>query len=121
MSIDPNAIIMVRWGAPLAPAYTVLDSIFAGEIFTDQTPDSRIDRYELEVLDPILGGYVNRGYYYETQAEFQAADLEDARVRVRAILRDETKTPWAYSGTFVLSMFRALFSDPVNAVFLSFI
>lgn len=121
MSINPNSIIMVRWGAPTAPAFTALDAVLPGNIFTDSTPDSRIDRYELEVLDPLLGGYLNRGFFYETQAEFQAADLEDARVRIRAILRDETKTPWAYSGTFVLSMFQALFSDPNNAVFLSFI
>lgn len=121
MAIDPNGIVMVRWNAPVAPVFTALDAVIAGFIFTDQTPDSRIDRYELEVHDPILGGYLSRGYYYETQAEFAAADLDNARVRIRAILRDGTKTPWAYSGTFVLSGFKALFGDPTNVLFLSIV
>jgi len=121
MSIDPNGIVMVRWTAPVAPVFTCLDAVIPGFIFTDQNSDSRIDRYELEVLDPVLGGYLSRGYFYETQAEFQAADLQDARVRIRAILRDETKTPWIYSGTFVLSGFQALFGDPTNVLFLSIV
>lgn len=121
MSIDPTSRVSVFWEAPFQLAQGALDYVFAGSLVSSTIRDSRIDRYELELYNTSLSRYVNQGYFYQTQADLTVADSVNVKVRIRAITRDETKTPWVESGTLILSMFVADFSDVDNTVFLSIV
>ena len=121
MSANPEALMTITWEAPSFPTYATCDSIVPGYIFGGDTPDPSVERYEVEVFNSLLDAYINKGYFYTTQAEFRAADLGDAKVRIRAITRENIKSDWAESGTFSLYGFTTYFGDSRNTIFLSFV
>lgn len=102
-------------------AQGALDYVFSASLFSTEVEDTSIDRYELELYSTRLRKYINQGYLYATQADLDVGDVENVKVRIRAILRDETKTSWVESGTLVLSTFAAIFADSDNTLFLSFV
>jgi hypothetical protein len=116
-----KTFLTVRWQAPSYPTHTALDVVYPGFLFAGSTVDSRIDRYEVQQYEEALNSYMNLGYVYEPQVRFRVRDDVIANIRIRAILRDETKTKWAVSGTFSLYGFTADFSDPNNILFLGII
>ena len=65
--------------------------------------------------------YVNQGYFYKPQADITVADSENVKIRIRALLRDETKTPWVESGTLILSTTQFDFAEPDNSILLGFV
>lgn len=119
MTIDPQARITVSWNSLQRLEQGALDSIFPGSLFSIELPDTAVDRYELEVFSSIYDKYINQGYFYSPRADLIVGDLDNVKVRIRALLRDETKTPWVESGTLILSTFD--FSDRANTLFLSFV
>jgi len=121
MSANPEQLITISWEAPSSPGYSTCDAIVPGFIFGTDELDSTVERYELEVFNNLLGIYVNKGYFYTNQAEFRAADLGDAKVRIRAITRENIKSDWAESARFSLYGFTTYFGDTRNTIFLSFV
>lgn len=121
MTVDPNAILTISWEAPLRPRYATLDAIAPGFLFGGDEALNTIDRYEVEIYSDTLNVYINKGYFYTNQAEFPAGDLSDARIRIRSITRDGTKSEFTESGTFSLYGFTSIFSDARNTIFLSFV
>jgi len=120
-AIDATSRLTVFWEAPSQLAQGALDYIFAGSAFSSEVPDTSVDRYEVELYSEVLGRYESQGYFYTTQADLTLGDAASGKVRIRAILRDGTKTNWVTSGTLILSMFATTFADSDNAVFLSFV
>ena len=98
-----------------------LDFIFAGSLFSAEIPDTNIDRYEIELYNTELQQYVSQGYFYRTQADITVADSANVKIRIRALLRDETKTPWVESGTLILSTTQLDFAEPDNSILLGFV
>lgn len=121
MALDASNTIMVTWEPPSFPTLTALDSFFPGYLFGGSTIDENVDFYELQVFDPTLDIYLNKGYFYSAQAAFPVSDLTDAKVRIRAILKDGTKTSWSTTGSINLFSFEPIFSDSRNIIFLSFV
>tara|TARA_Y100000289_G_scaffold59387_1_gene65426 strand:+ start:6265 stop:6630 length:366 start_codon:yes stop_codon:yes gene_type:complete len=121
MTANPNNLMTITWDAPSFPAYATCDAVVPGFLFGGEELDSSVERYEIEVYNNILHAYVNKGYFYTNQAEFRAADLGDAKVRIRAITRENIKSDWAESGTFSLYGFTTYFGDVRNTIFLSFV
>lgn len=121
MSVNPNSVISISWDAPLRPRYATLDALIPGFIFGGDELLNIVDRYEIEIFNENLNAYINKGYFYTTQAEFQAGELEDAKIRIRAITRDGTKSEFTESGTFSLYGITSIFSDARNTIFLSFV
>ena len=121
MAANPEALMTITWEAPTFPAYATCDAIIPGFIFGGDELDATVERYEVEVFNKLLGAYINKGYFYTNQAEFRAADLGDAKVRIRAITREDIKSDWAESGTFSLYGFTSYFGDIRNTIFLSFV
>ena len=121
MAANPEQLITIFWEPPSFPAYSTCDAIVPGFIFGGDVIDSTVDRYEVEVFNNLLDAYINKGYFYTTQAEFRAADLGDAKVRIRAITRDDIKSDWAESAKFSLYGFTTYFGDSRNTIFLSFV
>lgn len=121
MTIDPNAIITISWEAPTRPGYGTLDAILPGFFFGGDEPINTVDRYEVELFNQTLDTYINKGFFYTTEAEFTAGDLGDAKMRIRAITRSGTKSEFVESGTFSLYGFTSIFSDTRNTIFLSFV
>lgn len=121
MTINPNSIISISWRAPSRPRYSTIDTIVPGFFFAGDEPLNNIDRYEVEIFNPNLNTYLNQGYFYTTEAEFPAGDMEDARIRIRAITRDGTNSEFTESGTFSLNGFTSFFGEVRNIIFLSFV
>tara|TARA_R100001198_G_C5185877_1_gene180542 strand:- start:407 stop:766 length:360 start_codon:yes stop_codon:yes gene_type:complete len=119
MTIDPQTRVSISWSAIQELNQGALDFIFSGSLFSIELPDPTIDRYELELFSSHYQKYINQGYFYAPRADLVVADSENVKVRIRALLRDETKTPWVESGTLILSTFD--FSDAANTLFLSFV
>jgi hypothetical protein len=119
--LPSSSRVTVFWEAPVQLAQGALDYVFGASLFSAELPDSSVDRYELELYNTSLRKYINQGYVYSARADLDVGDVENVKVRIRAILRDETKTSWVESGTLVLSSFAAIFADSDNAVFLSFV
>ena len=119
MTIDPQARVTVTWDSLQQLNQGPFDFIFSGSLFSVEIPDTSVDRYELEVYSSFYRKYLNQGYFYSPRADLIVGDSENVRVRIRALLRDETKTPWVESGTLILSTFD--FSDAENTLFLSFV
>jgi len=121
MSIDPNSKVTVFWDPPSRLVQGTLDYIFAGSLVSTDVADASVDRYEVELYSTTLRAYVGQGYFYVPQADILVGDVDNVKVRIRALLRDETKTPWVESGTLTLSQFQANFDEPDNVIFLSII
>ena len=121
MSIQPTSRVSVAWKAPSQLIQGALDYVFPGSLLSVEVPDSSIDRYELELYNTQLDEYVNQGYFYNTEADITVADADNVKVRIRALLRDETKTDWVESGTLILSTFVVDFANKDNSIFLGFI
>jgi hypothetical protein len=120
-AIDPTSRLTVFWEPPFKLVPGALDHIFPGSAFSTEVPDTSVDRYEVELYSDVLGRYESQGYFYTTQADLTLSDAASGKVRIRAILRDGTRTNWVTSGTLILSMFATTFADSDNAVFLSFV
>jgi hypothetical protein len=120
-AIPETSRLTVFWEPPSQLAQGALDFIYAGSAFSSEVPDTSVDRYEVELYSEVLGRYESQGYFYTTQADLTLGDAASGKVRIRAILRDGTKTNWVTSGTLILSMFATIFADSDNAVFLSFV
>lgn len=121
MSIEPTAQVTAFWDPPTRLVEGSLDYIFAGSLFSAELTDFSVDRYEVELYSTSLKQYIGQGYFYRPQADLFVGDVDNVKVRIRALLRDETKTPWVESGTLTLSQFQADFAETDNAIFLSII
>jgi hypothetical protein len=121
MAINPNSLLSLAWDPPSVPQYATCDAIVPGFIFGGDYILPIVDRYEVELFNPVLNEYVNQGYFYTNAADLKVNDVEDAKVRIRAITRDGFKSEWAESGILSLYGFTAIFSDTRNTVFLSFV
>lgn len=120
-AIDATSRLTVFWDPPSQLTQGALDYVLAGSAFSSDVPDTSVDRYEVELYNSVLGIYESQGYFYTPQADLTLGDAASGKVRIRAILRDGTKTNWATSGTLILSMFATVFADSDNTVFLSFV
>jgi len=120
MSSSTN-LLRVEWEAPVYPPSFALDAVLHGHLFSVDLVDSNVDHYEVERLDELANSYSFVGYTYQPFIEFQADTYENAKVRIRSILRDGTKTPWVYSGNFQLYGMVADFRNLNNIPLLSFI
>ena len=121
MAANPEALMTITWEAPTFPAYSTCDAIIPGFVFGGEEVNPTVERYEVEVFNNLFNAYINKGYFYTNQAEFRAADLGDAKVRIRAITREDIKSDWAESGTFSLYGFTTSFGETRNTIFLSII
>ena len=121
MAIAPSSILSLTWDAPTLPQYATCDAVIPGFIFGGDYILPGVDRYEVELFNPVFNEYVNQGYFYSNEADLQVNDVEDAKVRIRAITRDGFKSDWAESGILSLYGFTAIFSDSRNTIFLSFV
>jgi hypothetical protein len=121
MSITSTAKVSISWDPPSRLVQGSLDYVFAGSLVSTEVADLLVDRYEVELYSTPLNDYVGQGYFYVPLADIFVGDVDNVKVRIRALLRDETKTPWVVSGTLTLSQFQADFDEPDNAIFLSII
>lgn len=121
MADSATNIIRIEWEPPSLIPFSALDAAVFGHIFSFDLPDPNIDYYEVERLNEDESIYVSVGMTYIPQIEFTADIYDNARVRIRSVLRDGTKTPWAYSGNFPLYGMRADFGNTNNTLLLSFI
>jgi len=121
MSINPTSRVSVFWEAPTQIVQGSLDYVLAGSLFSAEIPDTNIDRYELELYNTQLQQYVSQGYFYRPEADITVADSANVKIRIRALLRDETKTPWVESGTLILSTTQFDFAEPDNSILLGFV
>ena len=119
--VRPTNRVSVFWEAPTRLVQGALDYIFAGSLVSSEIPDTNVDRYELELYNTKIEQYVNQGYFYKPQADITVADSENVKIRIRALLRDETKTPWVESGTLILSTTQFDFAEPDNSILLGFV
>jgi hypothetical protein len=116
----PNRIIC-EWEAPSYLPYVTLDSVYSGQLFSQSIDDDRIDYYEVDRFDDIEQEWMSIGQPRTPRVEFNAEDFDNATVRIRAVLRDGTKTPFVTSGEFQLFGMVAEFSNVNNLTLLSFI
>ena len=121
MAIQPTSRVSIFWEAPQQLVLGTLDYVLAGSLFSGEIPDTNIDRYELELYNTQLQQYISQGYFYSPQADISVADLANVKIRIRALLRDETKTPWVESGTLILSTTQFDFAEPDNSILLGFV
>ena len=116
----PNRVIC-EWEAPSYLPYVTFDSVFGGHLFSQSVTDDRIDYYEVDRFDDIEQEWMTVGQPRSPRVEFSAEDFDNATVRIRAVLRDGTKTPFVTSGEFQLFGMVAEFSNVNNLTLLSFI
>lgn len=120
-----NNTVDVRWQSLTYRPYTITDSLFPGTQFGQEQTDSRLDYFEVERQ---FAGDEEGDEDWESVGSFHSPTCSIAtvferavRVRIRAVLRDGTRTEWAYSSWFSLFGMTADFSDFSNALFLGFV
>ena len=114
-------IVVCEWEAPTVIPYAALDVIVPGGFFSIPRPDPNILFYEFERFDEVNQVFLHVGNYRTPRAEFSPESLENAKVRIRAILRDGTPTPFVESGNFQLFGTIFDFQRPNSQILLSFI
>ena len=80
MAINPNSLLSLAWDPPSVPQYATCDAIVPGFIFGGDYILPIVDRYEVELFNPVLNEYVNQGYFYTN-----AADLKPSLVSLTVI------------------------------------
>lgn len=118
-----NNTIDVRWQELRYRPFTINDIIIPGLDFSQELTDPRLEYYEVErqFIDDDEDDWVSLGSFMSTFCTISAAFERAVKVRIRAVLRDGTRTAWAYSGWFSLYGMTADFSEVNNALFLGFI
>ncbi|MAO76139.1 MAG: hypothetical protein CL699_07570 [Chloroflexi bacterium] len=113
--------IVAEWEPPSIIPYAALDPVCPGALFVDSLPDPNIDHYEVDRYDQDELEWLSVGNPRTPRVEFPAEHFENATVRIRAVLRDGTKTPFITSGNFLVFSMVADFESLNNIILLSFI
>jgi hypothetical protein len=119
-----NRLVDVTWQGLSYRPYTITDSLIPGLQFGQVQSDSRLDYYE---FDRLFSGededeeWQRLGSFTSTSCTIQTLFERAVKVRIRAVLRDGTRTDWAYSGWLSLYGMTAEFSEFNNALFLGFV
>lgn len=95
-------IVVCEWDAPTISPFATWDVIIPGGLFSNPQPDPNIQFYEFERFDSINQEWLLVGNFRTPRAEFSSEVFENATVRIRAILKDGTPTPFVVSGNFQL-------------------
>ena len=113
--------IVAEWEAPSLFPYVALDPVVPGGLFSEPIPDPNIDHYEVDRFEQEEREWISVGNPRTPRVEFPAEHFENATVRIRAVLRDGTKTPFITSGNFLVFSMVADFESLNNIILLSFI
>lgn len=121
-----NNTVDIRWQALTFRPYTITDSVVPGLEFGQEQSDSRLEHYEVERQfndDEDLNSdeWYSLGTFTSPTCSVQTLFERAVRVRIRAVLRDGSRTEWAYSSWFSLFGMTADFADFNNALFLGFV
>jgi len=119
-----NNTIEIRWKSLTYRPYTITDSLLPGTQFGQEQPDNRLDYFEVErqyTDDEDEDEWQAVGSFMAPLCSIQTQFERAVKVRIRAVLRDGTRTEWAYSSWFSLFGMTAEFSDFSNALFLGFV
>lgn len=120
-----NNTVDVRWQSLTYRPYTVTDTLLPGTQFGQEQPDPRLNYFEVErqFADEEEEGdeWQSVGSFTSPICSIQTQFERAVKVRIRAVLRDGTRTEWAYSPWFSLFGMTAEFSDFSNALFLGFV
>jgi len=116
--------VVVNWVGIEYRPFVITDLVIPGTTIAQSLPDDRLDYYELEkqFFDDSPDEWSNTEKLSVTQVQL-SADFERAvKVRIRAVLRDGSRTAWAYSNWFPLYGFEAFFTDYLNnSIFLGIV
>ena len=113
--------VVAEWQAPSLFPFVALDPVVPGGFFSEGIPDPNIDHYEVDRFEQEEREWISVGNPRTARVEFPAEHFENATVRIRAVLRDGTKTPFITSGNFLVFSMVADFSSLNNIILLSFI
>jgi hypothetical protein len=121
-----NNTVDVRWEPLVFRQYTITDSLFPGTQFGQEQPDPRFDHFEVERQfneeeEPDDAEWYSLGTFSSPTCSIQTLFERAVKVRIRAVLRDGSRTDWAYSGWFSLFGMTADFADFNNALFLGIV
>lgn len=119
-----NNTVEIRWKSLTYRPYTITDSLFPGTQFGQEQPDNRLDYFEVErqyTDEEDEDEWQAVGSFAAPLCSLQTQFERAVKVRIRAVLRDGTRTEWAYSPWFSLFGMTAEFSDFSNALFLGFV
>ena len=113
--------VIAEWEAPSLFPFAALDPIIPGGLFSAGIPDPNIDHYEVDRYEQEEQEWISVGNPRTPRVEFPAEHFENATVRIRAVLRDGTKTPFVTSENFLVFSMVADFESSNNTILLSFI
>lgn len=112
--------VIAEWEPPVNYPHSPLDVVFPGGLFSVGIPDESVDHYEVERFDSSERLFMTVGAPRSPRIEFSAENFENATVRIRAVLKNGSKTPFITSTMLVFSMV-ADFTSPNNTILLSFL
>ena len=113
--------VIAEWEAPSLFPFAALDPIIPGGLFSAGIPDPNVDHYEVDRYEQEEEEWISVGNPRTPRVEFPAEHFENATVRIRAVLRDGTKTPFVTSENFLVFSMVADFESSNNTILLSFI
>jgi len=113
--------VVAEWEAPSLIPFVALDAVYPGSLFSEALPDPNVDYYEVDRYLQDEQEWISVGNPRTPRGEFPAEHFENATVRIRAVLRDGTKTPFITSGNFLVFSMVADFESLNNIILLSFI
>ena len=112
--------VIAEWEPPVSFPHAPLDVVFYGGLFSIGVTDDNVDHYEVDRFDVDEKEFMTIGYPRTPRIEFPAEDFENATVRIRAVLKNGSKTPFM-TATFLVFSMVAEFESPNNTILLSFI
>ena len=113
--------IIAEWEEPSFFPYVTLDSVFPGSLFSSPTPGGVVSHYSVERYDDVEKLWLSIGVPTTPRIEFPVEEFENARIRIRGVLKNGTQLPFVTSNSFLITGMIAEFGNPNSVSLLSFI
>lgn len=116
--------IIVNWTGLEYRPFVITDVVIPGSTFAVAITDERLDYYELEkqFFEDESDEWSGTERFSDTRAQLSSDYERAVKVRIRAVLRDNSRTAWIYSNFFPLYGFTASYNEYLNnSIFLGIV
>ena len=113
--------VSVTWSAPSFLPYTILATVLPGTLWAASTVDPRVAGYIVERRYRLTDDFERVGQVTVPSIDINIEDAKEFQVRIQTLLANGDKTSFATTGLRPIMGMEAVFGEPTNTIFLSFV
>jgi len=113
--------VTVTWSSPSYIPYTILSSVLPGTQWAANTIDPRIGSFIVERRYRLTDDFERVGEVTTSSIDINIEDAKEFQARIQTVLVNGSKTGFATTGLRPIMGMEALFGEPTNTIFLSFV